>query len=198
MAQIAQESRRLSIFQEKNRLGMLLFVGSEATFFSILISAYIYYQGPFVPGPNASNSLNLPLTSVYTVFLLSSSLTAWLADRSVARDNRRGTVVWLLATIALGGVFLFGQIREYLTLFAENITPSTNLFGTTFFTLTGFHGLHVFGGLVALSILAVLAAMGDFRGGRSTAIETVSIYWHFVDLVWVFIFSIVYLWPLLA
>jgi heme/copper-type cytochrome/quinol oxidase subunit 3 len=196
MAELAHSSHKVRIYQEKNRLGMLLFVASEASFFSILISAYIYYQGPLVPGPNASNSLHLPLTAIYTVCLLSSSLTMVMAGRSVERDDQRGTVVWLLATILLGGIFLFGQVREYIGLLTENIAPSTNLFGTTFFTLTGFHGLHVFGGLVALAILTVLALAGDFKGARATPVEVVSIYWHFVDIVWVFIFSVVYLWPL--
>jgi heme/copper-type cytochrome/quinol oxidase subunit 3 len=102
--------------------------------------------------------------------------------------------LWLLVTVVLGAVFLIGQGWEYLRLIGENVTISRNLFGSTFFTLTGFHGLHVFSGLVALAILCGLAAAGWFAGPHSIALETVGWYWHFVDVVWIVIFSIIYLW----
>jgi len=184
------------ILQEKNRLAMLLFIASEATFFAVLISAYIYFQAAVAPGPNAKNDLNPVTAGIFTLFLLSSSFTVWQAGKNVEKDNRNGAILWLVATVILGGVFLFGQGSEYISLLTRNITLGSNVFGSTFFTLTGFHGLHVFLGLVALGILAWIAFRGDFNGGRSTPIEVVSLYWHFVDAVWIVIFSIIYLWPL--
>jgi heme/copper-type cytochrome/quinol oxidase subunit 3 len=183
---------------EKNKLGMSLFLASEAFFFGALILAYIYYNySPVLPpGPNAANSL-APLTAgIFTLFLLASSGTLWLAERSIARQNQSGMRLWLLATVVLGAIFLIGQGREYLHLIGDNVTISRNLFGTTFFTLTGFHGLHVFSGLIALAILSGLALAGAFRGPHSVAVETVGLYWHFVDVVWIVIFAIVYLRPL--
>jgi heme/copper-type cytochrome/quinol oxidase subunit 3 len=185
------------ILEDRNKLGMLLFIASEATFFMVLITAYIYFQAAVAPGPNAKTALNTVSAGIFTLFLLSSSFTVWQAGRSVERDNRRGAIIWLIATVVLGGVFLFGQGREYISLLGRNITLGTNIFGTTFFTLTGFHGLHVFLGLVALAILAFIAFQGDFNGGRATPVEVVSLYWHFVDAVWIVIFSVIYLWPLL-
>jgi heme/copper-type cytochrome/quinol oxidase subunit 3 len=104
---------------------------------------------------------------------------------------------WLVATILLGGVFIVGQGLEYFGLFKNGVTVGTNLFATTFFTLTGFHGLHVCLGLVALMIVLGLGLAGDFKNGRPVALEVVGLYWHFVDVVWVFVFTVVYLFPLL-
>src|SRR3954469_14447403 len=116
------------MFQEKNRLAMLLFIASEATFFAVLISAYIYFQAAITSGPNAKNSLH-PLTAgIFTVFLLSSSFTVWRAGKNAEHDNRRGAVIWLIATVVLGGVFLFGQGREYVSLLSENVTVNRNVF----------------------------------------------------------------------
>ena len=181
---------------EKTKLGMIAFLASEAFFFGALILAYIYYNAGPITGPNAANSLD-PLTAgIFTLCLIASSGTLWLAERNIAQRNQSGVRLWLLATVVLGAIFLLGQGREYLHLIGENVTISRNLFGTTFFTLTGFHGLHVFSGLVALAILAGLALAGAFQGPHSIAVETIGIYWHFVDVVWIVIFAIIYLWPL--
>jgi cytochrome c oxidase subunit 1/cytochrome c oxidase subunit I+III len=184
---------------DSNKLGMLLFLGGEAIFFALLILAYLYYRGQWVTtgGPTAK-VLDVGRTGVFSVFLFSSSLTIWLAERALRRGGQGLARLWLLATVVLGAIFLVGQGMEYAQLFRERIFISTGLFGTTFFTLTGFHGLHVFVGLVALSILLVLAVAGDFKGRRRVALETVSLYWHFVDAVWVVIFAIVYLWTLFS
>src|SRR5207253_1207119 len=104
----------------------------------------------------------------------------------------------LVATIALGAIFLVGQGIEYAGLLSSDVTVSRNLFGTTFFTMTGFHGFHVFVGLVMLTIVAGFAFAGHYKGGRSAALGAISLYWHFVDLVWVVIFSVVYLWSLVG
>jgi heme/copper-type cytochrome/quinol oxidase subunit 3 len=116
-----------------------------------------------------------------------------LAERGLAKGRTAAFRGWLLVTIVLGAVFLLGQANEYRMLFGEGLAIDSSLFTSTFFTLTGFHGLHVTAGLVALGILAGLAFAGDFRSGASRALRSVGLYWHFVDAVWVAVFSIVYL-----
>jgi cytochrome c oxidase subunit I+III len=182
-------------------LGVLLFILSEVVFFAFLIIAYVYFRdSPAVAnGPNAKSVLldSMGQTVIFTICLFASSGTIWMADRSIARGNEGGFRLWLAATILLGGTFLVGQALEYYHLLTDNITISRNLFGTTFFTLTGFHGLHVLVGLIALLIILGLALAGQFKGQRHNgAVQAVSFYWHFVDVVWVFVFSIVYLWAL--
>lgn len=179
---------------DKNKLGMVLFISSETIFFTLLILAYLYFQGAAAgDGPTAASSLDPLTTGLFSLFLFASSFTIWRADRNLARQNRTGLLTWLLATIGLGLIFLAGQGVEWRQLIAEGTTVSRNLFGTTFFTLTGFHGFHVLVGLVALAIVAGLAWAGDFEGPQSSAVESISLYWHFVDVVWVVIFSVVYL-----
>ena len=179
---------------------MLLFLVNEAVFFGVLIFAWIRFHNEAVagPGPNASNSLDPGITSIFTVCLLASSITVWLADRSLERGSGGAFRAWLLATIALGAIFLVGQGLEYARLLTSDVTVARNLFGTTFFTMTGFHGFHVFVGLVMLSILAGFALAGHYRGGKSAALGAISLYWHFVDIVWIFIFSLVYVWTFLG
>lgn len=176
-------------------LGTLALISSEAVFFGSLIVAYLLYRHTTsAPGPEV---LNIPRTAVFSLALFASSGTIWLAERRLGRGDLAGFRLWLLATIALGAIFLLGQVTEYGHLFAEGITIGTNLFTSAFFTLTGFHGFHVLVGLVALAVLAWLAFAGDIRRDRHTAVDGVAVYWHFVDGVWVVIFSVVYLWNLL-
>lgn len=182
---------------ERNKLAMLLFVMSEAIFFLLLICAYIFYHRQGGQGPTAANSLNVAKSGILSVVLFSSSLTVWLAGLSLGQQRRRQASLWLLATIALGAVFLGGQGSEYAELLRHQVTISRNLFGTTFFTLTGFHGFHVLVGLVLLMILFWLATAGTEHEPTAPAMEAISIYWHFVDGVWVVIFSVVYLWKFL-
>jgi heme/copper-type cytochrome/quinol oxidase subunit 3 len=179
---------------EKNVLGMALFLLNEIVFFALLIIAFINYQANRVNNPGPANSLHPGVTAIYTVFLLASSGTIFMADRSLERKNNRGVSIWLVATVVLGGVFLVGQGIEYFDLLSNHITPATNLFGTTFFSLTGFHGLHVFVGLIMLAILAGFAFTGEFKSGKSSAIGAISLYWHFVDVVWIAIFTLIYIW----
>jgi heme/copper-type cytochrome/quinol oxidase subunit 3 len=182
---------------EKNKMGMAIFLASDVPFFAVLILGYVYYYRQYAEGPNPATVLE-PITAfIFTIFLLSSSVTLWLAEKSIARQNHSGTRLWLLVTVVLGAIFLFGQAREYIHLLNEGVTPSGSLFGTTFYTLTGFHGFHVFSGLVALAILAGLAIAGWFKGPHSVAVETVGWYWHFVDVVWIVIFGIIYVPALL-
>ncbi|MCA1667580.1 MAG: cytochrome c oxidase subunit I [Thermomicrobia bacterium] len=182
-----------------NIQGTALFLASEAVFFVLLILAFIYYHKNFFnessgSPPNAGRVLDPVKTGIYTVCLLASSLTIWWAGHSLKRGNQRMMRLSLFATVILGAIFLYGQGREYQHLISQNVTISRNLFGSTFFTLTGFHGLHVFMGLVAITILFGLALAGAFKKPHSVAIEAISLYWHFVDVVWIVIFATVYLW----
>ncbi len=181
---------------DENRLAMILFVISEGVFFVFLIIAYAFFHTSEKFGPNAANSLDPLTTGAFTVALLASSFTMWRAEKSHAREQWGTFRKWLAATIALGAIFMFGQGREYLNLYRANVTVSRNTFGSSFFTLTGFHGLHVILGLIALSILFGLAFLRADKPGRS-AVRTIALYWHFVDWVWVVIFSVVYLWAVL-
>jgi cytochrome c oxidase subunit I len=176
-------------------VGILAFIFSEATFFGALIVSFIEYRTRS-PGPGP-HDLDVPRTLIFSFFLFASSGTVYLAERRLERDDGRGFLQWWVASIVLGAIFLAGQVTEYARLYADGITIGTNLFTSAFFTLTGFHGFHVFVGLIALSVVGVLARAGDFRaGGRRVVVDTVSIYWHFVDGIWVIIFSLVYLWGL--
>ena len=179
---------------DKGAIAVWAFIASEACFFLILIITYVFFNFATAPaGPTASSALDVGKTGAFTVCLLASSGTLWLSERSLERMDHRASARWLFATLALGAVFLVGQGNEYLGLYSHGITFATNLFATTFFTLTGFHGLHVAVGLTALTIVFGLGLAGDFRRRRSTLLRTVGLYWHFVDVVWVVVFSIVYL-----
>jgi len=178
---------------EKNRVGMVSFLITESVFFLMLILAYLYYNSHRLSGPSPESMLNAQRTGLYTLCLLASSLTIWLAEKRL-RAGQPVAFRWLLGlTLGLGGAFLFGQGREYFRIFHEGVLVNSNLFATTFFTLTGFHGLHVCVGLVALLILLGLAFAGDFKSGRLEAVRSIGLYWHFVDAVWLVVFSVIYL-----
>ncbi len=177
------------------RLAMLLFVASEAVFFILLILAYVVYHATSPSAADASRYLDVPKTGIFTACLISSSFTMWRADIRFSNGGGRAALAWLFVTIALGAVFLAGQGAEYASLIRENVILSRDLFGTTFFTVTGFHGLHVFTGLIMLGTLFGLGLKRSIER-RPEAIDAISIYWHFVDAVWVVIFPVVYLWTL--
>ncbi|MEJ2053237.1 MAG: cytochrome c oxidase subunit 3 [Calditrichaceae bacterium] len=181
----------------KNKTVMLFFLASEAFFFLALIMAYVYYSHP---GGNLSPTaryLDFKKTGFFTFLLLASSLTIWLAGRKQDNGKRTSNIVWLGITIILGIIFLFGQGSEYARLIQTDVTISRDVFGSAFFTLTGFHGLHVIMGLIALSILAIMLFSGRFKSVESTVFESVSLYWHFVDVVWIVVFSAVYIGAIL-
>lgn len=181
---------------DKNKMAMLLFIASEAIFFLMLVIAYAFFHSKgFAGGASGIGELHPAKSGIYSIFLFSSSFSVWQAGRSLPRNRRQGAF-WLLLTILLGAVFLAGQGLEYKDLLLHQVTIGRNLFGTTFFTLTGFHGLHVFIGLLLLIILLGLTVFGRETEPASTATESISLYWHFVDIVWVVIFAVVYLWAL--
>jgi cytochrome c oxidase subunit 3/cytochrome o ubiquinol oxidase subunit 3 len=172
---------------------MIAFLLSEVAFFSTLIVTYIAYLGQEQPPPTPREALSLRLVIGTTICLLSSSLTIHLAEGALRKDRRSAFVLLWGLTIALGAGFLAGTAYEWRELIVEHhLTISTNLFGTTFYTLVGFHGVHVTVGLIALTVVLALALRGAVSEKHSLGAELVSWYWHFVDVVWVVVFSVVY------
>jgi heme/copper-type cytochrome/quinol oxidase subunit 3 len=184
--------------RERGKMAVGLFILSEANFFLLLIIAYVYYHASPGAGPTAATALSPIRTGMFSLALFASSGTIWMASRAARRPDSRGFVMWLSITIALGGLFMFGQALEYHGLISSGVTVSRNLFATTFFTLTGFHGLHVTIGLVALCITLGLARAGKLHEHTMDGFGAVEWYWHFVDAVWVVVFTVVYLWGAVA
>jgi cytochrome c oxidase subunit III len=174
---------------DSGQWGMVAFLVSEAALFSTLIVVYLTYLGKDNVGPTPRQSLSLPLVIGTTICLLSSSFTIYRAEKRLSTGDAPGFRTWWAATIALGLVFLLGTGYEWYELITRHhLTIDRNLFGSTFYTLVGFHGLHVTAGLVTM---LVVLAIGPGPGRRG--VELVSWYWHFVDAVWVAVFSVVYL-----
>lgn len=185
------------VLPDKNKVSVLAFIFSEIGFFGTLILAYLYFNAKPQAGPGPHN-LDVVKTGFFSIALFASSLTLWLSERGIRKQNRAATIFWLAVTIILGGIFIIGQGIEYVMLFESGVNISTNLFASSFFTLTGFHGLHVCIGLIVLLLLLGLTIAGDFkRWSQSSAFLAIGYYWHFVDVVWVFILAIVYILPLL-
>jgi cytochrome c oxidase subunit I len=184
------------IAPDKNKINVLSFILSEAGFFGILILAYLFYNAKPQPGLNARN-LDLYKTLIFSLCLFSSSFTIWRAEKGLHRKAYGAMMGWLIATIVLGAVFMLGQGLEYWDLFRHGASVGSNLFTTSFFTLTGFHGLHVCLGLVVMLILLGFVAWGDFETVNSSVLEAVGYYWHFVDAVWVLVLTAVYILPYL-
>ncbi|HEY9676455.1 MAG TPA: cytochrome c oxidase subunit 3 [Drouetiella sp.] len=177
----------------RNIMGMLLFIGSESMFFLLLILAYVNFHNQYGTGSMAAWHLDVFKTGMFSIALFSSSFTLWLAEKAHAKNSGMA-IVWMLVTIGLGAVFIAGQALEYTELIKENLTISRDLFGTTFFTLTGFHGFHVIVGLILLCVALWVMARGKEHEITEAGLTCVSLYWHFVDVVWVAVFSVVYLW----
>jgi cytochrome c oxidase subunit 3/cytochrome o ubiquinol oxidase subunit 3 len=173
---------------------MLSFLVSEVALFGTLIVTYIYYLGRDVVGPTPVEALSLPLVLCTTTCLLASSVTVHFADRTLGRGNQSGFIRWWLATIVLGVLFLAGTLFEWRDLiYRYNLTISRNLFGTTYYTLVGLHALHVTGGVTIMLIVLGLAVGRQVTSANRAGVELVSWYWHFVDGVWVVVFTVVYL-----
>lgn len=175
----------------RGRIGMLALIAAEAAIFTIFVVAYLFYIGKSLSGPMPKDVLSVPV--FYTICLLSSSLTIHLAAESLRRGSvLRFGILWI-ATIALGATFLYGTATEWRRLiYQEGLTISTNLFGTTYYSLVGLHGFHVVVGLVSLSIVMVFTLLGSVGAEHGDRIDVLSLYWHFVDVVWVVVFTVVY------
>ena len=177
------------------KLAMWLFLGSECLLFGALISTYVLYRGRSIEGPFPHDVFDIPYTSVSAFVLLASSLTMVLALASAQQGDKGRTRLWLLATALLGIVFVGGQVYEFTVFYHEGLKLSTNLFGTTFYVLTGFHGVHVTVGILMLLSLVGMSFAERLPDDPSFPIEMVGLYWHFVDIVWIVIFTVVYLVP---
>jgi heme/copper-type cytochrome/quinol oxidase subunit 3 len=177
------------------KLAIWLFLASDCLFFGAFISAYLLYRGRQQTGPTPKDVYSIPFTSVSSFVLLMSSLTMVLALAAIQRGDLRRLRIWLLTTALLGSVFIGGQIFEFTEFARKGLSLNTNLFGSTFFVLTGFHGAHVTIGIIWLLSLWGLATQGRLTQKDAEKIEVAGLYWHFVDVVWIVIFTLVYLIP---
>jgi cytochrome c oxidase subunit 3/cytochrome o ubiquinol oxidase subunit 3 len=177
------------------KLAMWLFLASDVLLFGALITSYVVYRGRSITGPYPRQVFDIPYTSVSSFVLLASSLTMVLALAATQRGDLGRMRLWLLATAMLGMTFVGGQVYEFTTFYREGLSLNTNLFGTTFYVLTGFHGTHVTIGILMLLTLVWLSFLGRITQENAMAVEIVGLYWHFVDIVWIVIFTVVYLIP---
>jgi heme/copper-type cytochrome/quinol oxidase subunit 3 len=178
---------------DNRKLLMWLFLASECLFFGSFIAAFLLYRDRNVVGPFPEDLYDIPFTSVSSFVLLMSSLTMVLALAAIQRGDMHGLRVWLIATALLGLSFLAGQAFEFTHFWNEGLHLDTNLFGTTFFVLTGFHGAHVSVGVLILLSLVDASWRGKLGPDNSLAVELAGLYWHFVDIVWIVIFTLIYL-----
>jgi len=175
----------------RGKVAMAGLIVAESAIFTIFVVAYLFYLGKSITGPTPREVLETPF--FYTICLLSSSLTIHLAAKSLERDYTRLFLAFWMLTIALGGLFLYGTAQEWHRLIYEHgLTISTNLFGTTYYSLVGLHAFHVTAGLIMLSLVAIFGLIGRMGVSQSGRIAVLSMYWHFVDAVWVVVFTVVY------
>ncbi len=183
---------------DSRKLLMWAFLASDTMFFGALIATYMTYRGrseELAVPPYPFDILDIPYTSISAFVLLMSSLTMVLALSAIQRGNYRGLRVWLLATALLGSIFVGGQYFEFTEFYHEGLTLQGNMFGGSFFILTGFHGTHVTIGIIWLMTLFVVSLRGGLSREKSMNVEIAGLYWHFVDIVWIVIFTLVYLIP---
>jgi cytochrome c oxidase subunit III len=176
---------------DRGKVGMVSFIIAESAIFTIFVVAYLFYLGKSISGPTPRDVLETPI--FYTICLLSSSITIHLAAKSLFRDARPTFLILWLLTVVLGSVFLYGTAQEWHRLIYEHgLTISTNLFGTTYYSLVGLHAFHVTVGLVMLAIVLLLGVTGRVGVAHAARVDVLSMYWHFVDVVWVVVFTVVY------
>jgi heme/copper-type cytochrome/quinol oxidase subunit 3 len=192
---VAVDEHYTSTGLSSTKLAMWLFLASECLLFGGLITAYMLYRGASLKGPYPQDVFDIGYTSVSSFVLLASSLTMVLAHNAALDKDYPRMRLWLLGTALLGLTFVGGQVFEFTSFYREGLSISTNLFGTTFYTLTGFHGVHVTVGILMLLILVVLSWRGSLSDDPAFPVEMVGLYWHFVDIVWIVIFTLVYLIP---
>jgi cytochrome c oxidase subunit 3/cytochrome o ubiquinol oxidase subunit 3 len=178
---------------DNRKLGVWVWLGSEAVFFSALIVVYIVMRNRSISGPYPRETLNVTLTAINTFVLICSSLTMVTALSAIQSGSQKGLWRWLVATMVLGLMFLGGQAFEFTSLANQGLSLSSNLFGGTFFTLTGFHGAHVLIGVIWIGFVVARARRGGYTQSSHLMVELTGLYWHFVDLVWIIIFTLVYL-----
>ena len=176
---------------DRGRVGVICLIATEAALFSIFVVAYVFYIGKSLTGPYPKDVLDLPILS--TIALLSSSITVTIAEKALHRKDAGPFKLWLAVTILLGAIFLSFTATEWRKLIVEDhLTISTNLFGTTFYSLVGLHASHVVVGLILLSTVLIIGLRGNGMMGNARRFQFLAWYWHFVDGVWVIVFTVVY------
>jgi heme/copper-type cytochrome/quinol oxidase subunit 3 len=193
MSHAAPPAHYTSMGLDSRKMGFWAFIGSECLLFGSLISTYLVYQGRSVSGPTPAQILNIPVTSISTFDLLMSSLWMVLALAAVQRGDMKWAKVWLLGVAIGGTIFLGFQFYEFSSFVREGLTMQANLFGCTFFILTGTHGAHVTVGVLWMLTLWFRALKGKLGPQHAMTVEIAGLYWHFVDVVWIVIFTLVYL-----
>ena len=178
-----------------NKLAMWIFLGSECLLFGGLISTYMLYRGRHSENLGPDQVWDIPFTSASSFVLLMSSLTMVLAVTAAKRKDDRNTRLWLTVTALLGSLFVAGQVYEFTTFYREGLGFTTSLFSSSFYTLTGFHGVHVSVGVIMLLATVGMILKNRVPGDKAEVVELVGLYWHFVDIVWILIFTLVYLIP---
>ena len=180
-------------------MGMYIFLASEVMFFGSLFAVYFYLYGSHIvwppPPPSSTNEFYVavwPIPVINTIVLLSSGFTCHYALEAIRHDNRRRFFTLQIATILLGLGFELGQLYEFISAFGRGLNLTANTFASAFFTMTGFHGAHVLGGLILLGLVLYRAATGQFSSKHHVGVAAVTLYWHFVDVVWIFLFGILY------
>jgi cytochrome c oxidase subunit III len=180
------------VLPDRGKVAMATLIIAESAIFTIFVVAYLFYAGKSLSGPTPSEVLETPI--FYSICLLSSSITVDLAQRLLERGKHRGFLSLWLLTFILGGLFLFGTGQEWHRLIYEKgLTISTNLFGTTYYSLVGLHAFHLTAGLVMLLVVLILGLGGRVQRDQSGRIGVFSLYWHFVDAVWIVVFTVVYI-----
>src|SRR6516165_2019761 len=176
----------------RGRVGMFSLIAAESAIFTIFVVAYIFYIGKSLSGPTPQQVLRIPIFN--TICLLSSSLTIHLALSALHAGKTATFKLFWFLTLALGAIFLIGTGREwYHLIYEEGLTISTNLFGTTYYSLVGLHAFHVTAGLTGLGLVMLLSIAGKVHQRDAEHVDVFSLYWHFVDVVWVVVFTVVYL-----
>ena len=176
----------------RGKVAMASLIIAESAIFTIFVVAYLFYMGKSLTGPTPREVLEIPI--FFTICLLSSSITIHFAGKSLERNNRSAFLALWSLTIVLGGLFLFGTGREWHRLIYEHgLTISTNLFGTTYYSLVGLHAFHVTAGLIMLTVVLIFGLAGRIGEGQFRRVDVLALYWHFVDAVWVVVFTVVYI-----
>lgn len=192
----ATEHGQSSTGISNTKLAMWIFLGSECLLFGGLISTYLLYKNRIAQGDIGPDDVfDIEFTSVSSFVLLLSSLTMVLALSALQRGDERNNRVWLITTAVLGATFIGGQVYEFTAFYNEGLGYTTNIFGSAFYTLTGFHGVHVSVGIIMLMSLVIRSFRGHLHREQAETVEIVGLYWHFVDVVWILIFTVVYLIP---
>jgi cytochrome c oxidase subunit 3 len=180
------------VLPARGRVAMFALIAAEAAIFTIFVVAYLFYVGKSPSGPQPKDVLEAPI--FYSICLLSSSLTIHLAVKALRNGSLRNFTAWWFATLALGATFLYGTAAEWHRLiYRDGLTISTNLFGTTYYSLVGLHGFHVVVGLTCFVVVVAFTLSGNVRPEHAERLDVLSLYWHFVDAVWVVVFTVVYI-----